>query len=241
MEVVMRPYARTVRWATLLVLAGVVASCGSRHHLGSFDFAGRTLAIVHVAPRTSDLRMGVYNAERDDPISMIAAAGSRVAVELEARRVRARLDSAAARVAMGTRLADRTADRTTMYLGARRVDSPAAADYVLDMRIRSFGVSARSWQSAANVFLEADVVLIDVATGTEIWSTEVSGWDNITPHVVRTGEVPRDIITAAGLLTVSTEDLERTLERVVDVSADAVTDELREKLRDVRRDRITRR
>ncbi|HEX6135200.1 MAG TPA: hypothetical protein VFZ24_14625 [Longimicrobiales bacterium] len=237
----MRPYARTVRWAALVPVLVVAGGCGGRHHLASYDFAGRTVAIVHVTPTSSDLRMGVYSADRDDPVSMIAAAGSRVAVELEARRVRSRLDSAAARVSLGTRMADRTADRTTMYLGARRVDAPSSADYVLDLRVRSFGVSAKSWQSAAQVFLEADVVLLDAATGTEIWTTRVNGWDNITPHVVRTGDVPRDIITAAGLLTVSTEDLERTLERVVDVSADAVTDELREKLRDVRRDRISRR
>jgi hypothetical protein len=69
----------------------------------------------------------------------------------------------------------------------------------------------------------------------------VNGWDTLTPSVAGTGEVPRDIITAAGLLTVSIDDLERTLQRVVDVSADAVTDELREKLRDVRRDRVARR
>jgi hypothetical protein len=162
-------------------------------------------------------------------------------VEVEGRRVRARLDSAAARVSVGTRMADRTAERATMYLGARRVPAPSSADFVLDLRVRSYGVSARSWQSAARVYLVADVVLLDAATGVEIWTTRVNGWDAITPRVASAGEVPRDIITAAGLLTVSVDDLERTLQRVVDVSADAVTDELREKLRGVRRDHLARR
>ena len=238
----MRRY-RSMQWWYAVALVGVLSAsgCGTRHHLGRYDFAGRTVAIVHVTPTSGDLRMGSFTAERDDPVGALVAAGSRLAVEVEARRVRARLDSAAARVSVGTRMADRTAERATMYLGARRVPAPSSADYVLDLRVRSYGVSARDWQSAAQLYLEADVVLLDAATGVEIWTTRVNGWNSITPRVASSGDVPRDIITAAGLLTVSVEDLERTLQRVVDVSADAVTDELREKLRDVRRDQIARR
>jgi hypothetical protein len=242
MEAGMRRYMSMRAWCAVALLVGLGASgCGARHHLGRYDFAGRTLAIVHVTPATGDLRMGTFSADDDDPVGALVAAGSRLAVEVEARRVRARLDSAAARVSVGTRMAGRTAERATMYLGARRVPAPSSADYVLDLRVRSFGVSARNWQSAAQLYLEADVVLLDAATGVEIWTTRVNGWDAITPRIASAGDVPRDIITAAGLLTVSVDDLERTLERVVDVSADAVTDELREKLRDVRRDRIARR
>ena len=238
----MRRY-RSMQWWYAVVLVSVLGAsgCGTRHHLGRYDFAGRTVAIVHVTPTSGDLRMGSFSAERKDPVGAIVAAGSRLAVEVEARRVRARLDSAAARVSVGTRMADRTAERATMYLGARRVPAPSSADYVLDLRVRSYGVSARDWQSAAQLYLEADVVLLDAATGVEIWTTRVNGWNSITPRVASSGDVPRDIITAAGLLTVSVDDLERTLQRVVDVSADAVTDELREKLRDVRRDQIARR
>jgi hypothetical protein len=230
-------------WSVAVLAAGAaVSGCGARHHLANYDFAGRTLAIVHVTPTSGDLRLGTYNADDgDDPVGLLVAAGSRLAVEVEGRRVRARLDSAATRVSVGTRMADRTAERAMMYLGARRVAAPSSADYVMDLRVRSYGVSARTWQSAARLYLEADVVLIDAASGTEIWTTRVNGWDTLTPRVSGTGEVPRDIITAAGLLTVSIDDLERTLQRVVDVSADAVTDELREKLRDVRRDRVARR
>lgn len=229
------------RGGLLLVLALGLSACGARHHLARYDFAGRTVAIVHVTPTSGDLRLGTFSAEGDSPVEAVLNAGSRLAVEVEARRVRARLDSAASLVSVGSRMADRTAERATMYLGARRVPAPSSADYVLDLRIRSYGVSARDWQSAANLYLEADVVLLDAATGVEIWTTRVNGWNAITPRVARTGGVPRDVITAAGLLTVSVADLERTLQRVVDVSADAATDELREKLRDVRRDQVARR
>jgi ABC-type uncharacterized transport system auxiliary subunit len=219
-----------------LICALLVSGCGAKHKLDRYQFAGRNVAVVQWAPTSGDLRLSAYDADAvSDPVRAIAHAGSRAAVEVESRRVRARLDSAAARVGIGTRMADRTADRATMYLGARRVAAPASADFVMDLRVRSYGVSARSWQSAATVFLEADVVLLDVATGTEIWSTRVNGWDHITPRVASAGEVPRDLITAAGLLTVSSADLERTLQRVIDVSADAATDALRSKLRDVRR------
>jgi hypothetical protein len=223
--------------AALLALLGLTG-CGTKHRLADYDYAGGALAILHVTPSSADLRLGAFNAsDSDDPARALLAAGSRAAVEVEARRVRARLDSAAARVGVGPRMADRTADRATLYLGTRRVDAPGAADYVLDLRVRSFGVSAASWQSAARLYLTADVVLLHTSTGTEIWTTRVNGWDTLTPRVANAGAVPRDVITAAGLLTVSVEDLERALERVVDVSADAVTDELRGGLRHVRRPR----
>lgn len=234
----MRSYRVHARVLVLALASSIVAGCGAKHHLSRYDFAGRTMAVVYVAPTSGDLRLSAYNANAsDDVVSAIAAAGSRAAVEIESRRVRARLDSAASRVGVGSRMADRTADRATMYLGARRVAAPSSADFVMDLRVRSYGVSARSWQSAATLYLEADVVLLDAMTGTEIWTTRVNGWDSITPRVASTGEVPRDLVTAAGLLTVSSSELERTLQRVIDVSADAATDELREKLRDVRRDR----
>lgn len=234
----MRSYRVHARVLLLALASSIVAGCGAKHHLSRYDFSGRTMAVVHIAPTSGDLRLSAYKADAsDDVVGALAAAGSRAAVEIESRRVRARLDSAAARVGVGTRMADRTADRATMYLGARRVAAPSSADFVMDLRVRSYGVSARSWQSAATVYLEADVVLLDAVTGTEIWTTRVNGWDSITPRVASAGEVPRDLITAAGLLTVSSAELERTLQRVIDVSADAATDELREKLRDVRRDR----
>lgn len=236
----MRSTSMRIRLCAVMAVV-MLSGCGAKHHLARYDFAGRSLAIVHVTPTSSDLRMGTYSAKEGDPVGVLMAAGSRLAVEVEGRRVRARLDSAASRVSIGSRMADRTAERATMYLGARRVSAPSSADYVMDLRIRSYGVSARSWDSAAQLYLEADVVLIDAATGTEIWTTRVNGWDNLTPRVRNSGEVPRDIITAAGLLTVSVDDLERTLQRVVDVSADAVTDELRDKLRNVRRDRVAQR
>ncbi|HEX2168215.1 MAG TPA: hypothetical protein VHG09_13355 [Longimicrobiales bacterium] len=237
----MRRFTGMRTMAALLLVVLVASGCGARHHLGRYDFAGRTVAIVHVTPTSGDLRMGTFTPDTDNPVGAVLAAGSRLAVEVEARRIRARLDSAAERVSVGARMADRTAERATMYLGSRRVPAPSSADYVLDLRVRSYGVSARDWQSAAQLYLEADVVLLDAATGVEIWTTRVNGWDAITPRVAGTGDVPSDIIKAAGLLTVSVDDLERTLQRVVDISADAVTDELREKLRDVRRDGIARR
>lgn len=236
----MRRNLKLRTFGTILGLAGLagLAGCGAKHHLSRYDFAGRTLAIVHVAPSSGDLRLGTFSAAAaDNPAGALIAAGSRLAVEVEARRIRSRLDSAATRIGVGVRLADRTAERTSMYLGAQRVQGLAAADYVLDMRVLSFGVSARNWQSAARLYLEADVTLVDTATGTEIWTTHVNGWDNITPSVSGTSAIPQDIVTAAGLLTVSLADLERSLQRVIDVSADAVTDELREQLRDVRNDR----
>lgn len=75
-------------------------------------------------------------------------AGSRVAKEVEARRARTRLDSAATAVDVGRRMGERTADRAGRYLAATPVAN-GPADFTLEIWVTDFGLDARAWDSAA--------------------------------------------------------------------------------------------
>ena len=77
--------------------------------------------------------------------------------------------------------------------------SSAAADFVLEINMRGFGIDARSNQ-ATYLFTHAEAVLIDRRTGREVWSEDVRGTDRLTPHVRGTRDVPSSII-AAGITT----------------------------------------
>jgi len=219
--------------AALMALA-ITGAC-SRHHLRDYQFADKTIALVFIDPPSPELREGWYNIDPGQTaVQTVVNAGASVAKEVQARRASRRLDSAAARVDVPALLAQRTLERASRYLGTRPVTTPESADFLLEIRMESFGIDARS-NRATYLYARAEAVLIDRRTGREIWSEDVRGSDRMTPYVVGTANVPSAIFTAATLHTVSVADFERALNGLVTFTSDLITEELRDKLRDVRK------
>jgi hypothetical protein len=220
----------------IALVAGLmlIAGCGRKFYLAEYQFADKTIAMVYLDTPNPELLSGWYNLRPStNPIRVVVNAGAGVAKEIEARRASARLDSATRQVDIPARLADRTLQRASLYLGTRPVSSTEGADYVLEVNMRRFGIDARS-TNAAYLFTNAEAVLVDHRTGREIWSSEVSGSDRVTPWVVGTRNIPSSIFTAATISTVSVEDFEEALDQLVTSSSNLITSELRDKLRDVR-------
>jgi len=218
--------------AAAIVLA-LAAGCG-KHYLNQYEFSDKTLALVYIEPPAPELLHGWYNLDVDgNAMQTVVQAGAKVAKEVEARRASARLDSAAQRVDVASRLAQRTLERASRYLGTRMVVTPDGADYVLEIHMRSFGIDARS-NRATYLFTRAEAVLLDRKTGREIWSEDVRGTDRLTPYVVGTRSVPSAVFTAATLHTVTVADFQEALEQLTTYTSNLITNELREKLRDVR-------
>ena len=217
--------------AVLLALAA--AGCG-KHYLNQYDFTQKTVALVFIEPPHPELLHGWYNLDLGyNAVQTVVGAGAKVAKEVEARRASERLDSASAQVDIDALLAQRTLERVSRYLGTRIVDSPDDADFVLELNMRAFGIDARS-NRATYLYTRAEAVLLERATGREIWSEDVRGSDRLTPYVIGTANVPSAIFTAATLHTVTVAEFQEALEQLVGLTADAVVEELREKLRDVR-------
>ena len=224
---------RSIRAVGILMAALVLSGC-SKHYLRDYQFSDKTIGLVYVDPPAPELLHGWYNLDvGQTAVQTVVRAGASVAKEIEARRASARLDSAATRVDVPSRLAQRTLERASRYLGTRPVATPEGADFVLEIQLRSFGIDARS-SHAAYLYTRAEAVLIDRRTGREIWSERVRGSDRMTPYVVGTQNVPSAIFTAATLHTVTVADFERALDQLVTYTSNLVTDELRDKLRDAR-------
>jgi hypothetical protein len=224
--------------AALLGAFGLLATaaCGGHHHLGDYTFAERSMAVVIVAPPAPGLLTGGYDVRAsDDPIGAVLKAGSVAAKDVEARRARARLDSATARVGITGDLAQRTLERTSRYLGTRPISSASDADFLLEVHMRSFGLDARS-ATAAYLYTNAEAVLLDRRTGREIWNIKVHGTDRLTPRVRGTNQLPGAgaIITAGSLRTMTVDDFQQALDQLADLSSNLMADELRSALRDVR-------
>jgi hypothetical protein len=227
---------RTARSFACMLAVLALPACAGHHHLGEYTFTERSMAVVIVSPPAPDLLMGGYNVRADDPVGSVLRAGTVAAKDVEARRAHARLDSATARVGVTGDLAQRTLERASRYLGTRPVQGASNADFLLEVRMKSFGLDARS-NSSAWLYTNAEAVLLDRRTGREIWNCDVHGSDRLTPRVRGAANVPGAgaILTASSLATMSVADFQDALQQLAELSSNVVADELRSALRDVRK------
>jgi hypothetical protein len=218
----------------VLALVATQVACGGKHYLEEYRFSDRTLGVVFIEPPEAELRHGWYDVELGgNRIQTVVQAGAKVAKEVEARRALSRLDSAEQRVDIPALLANGTAQRASRYLGTKPATDVDAADYLLEVHMREFGIDARS-NSATYLYTRAEAVLIDRRSGREIWNQKVSGRDRLTPYIVGTMDAPSAIFTAATLHTVSVAQFQRALEQLTVYTSSLIANELREDLRDVR-------
>jgi hypothetical protein len=221
------------RW--LIVLLPLFAlSCASLNRMGEYDIQNSSLAVVAEFPPYAEILTGPYSPGHPrDPVHAIVRAGTELAREIEARRVRPRLDSACVRVDLETQVGDQIANRVSRYLGTRRVEREADADLVLEVRIRDYGIDAKGWNAAAHFFVDAEAWLINVEDRRPIWKTRVRERDPIAPAIFATRAL-RNIVTASALADLSVDEIARALEQLASYSADRITDRLRSAYDDAR-------
>ena len=224
-------------WMTpLLGMAAVLsAGCRGTGRLGEYDFRDRTLAIAWVDAPDPRVLTGPYFLDHpQNPVHLLVAAGTAIAKEVEASKARERLDSATALVDLRGRMGERTLEGAARYLRARPIESQDDADFILEVRLRRWGIDAKEWSADAHFFVDAEVHLLDGETGREVWDTHVRSRDAIAPAISGPGHIVRDVVTAAALAGQSVEEIAQALERLADYSSDHIAEHLRDALDRVR-------
>lgn len=220
----------------LALLALATPACRGTGRLAEFDFRDQALAVAYDRPPRPEVLTGPYFlGSRETLVAALVRLGGAVAREVEAAQVRPRLDSAVARVDVAGRMSARTLDRAARLLRARPVERESAADFILEVRVKTYGIDAESWDAAAHFFIDADAHLLSARDGTRIWGLRVKEREPISPAVFGPGTVVRDVVTAASLAGLSVDEIAAALERLADFSADRVTDHLGDALAKVQR------
>jgi hypothetical protein len=221
---------RTWGWLLLPLLG----ACAHGNHLRDYDYSGRTVTSVSSVPRRPDVLTGPYFVAADDPLRALLRAGSRVAVELQARQLRERLDTAVTRIDVAAQLEQSMLDRASRYLGAQPMPGEPDSDFLFDVVVVEYGIDAEEWDAAATFYIEAEASLLHRPTGDEIWRAEVHGRDPIGPGVFGPARGVRNVITAAQLADLSVDELVEALASLAEYAAGAITDRLRDDLRKAR-------
>jgi hypothetical protein len=214
-----------------------LAACRGTGHLAEYQYPGRTLALAPVnAPQPQILTGPYFLGVPRDPVRGIIAAGTMIMKEAEVAKARARLDSATARIDVGKQLGERTLEGASRYLRTRPTPDQDATDYILEVRLKKYGIDAENWNAAAHFFIEAEILLLDGRDGREIWDSRVHSRDPITPAIFGPGTIVRDVVTATAIANLSVEEMVSVLERLAGYSADRLTEHLRDALEKTRRD-----
>ena len=144
-------------------------------------------------------------------------------------------DSASARVDLHALMRTQVGQRGSRYLGSTFQLSVPSADYVLQVSVLDYGITATDWHATAYFFMDAQALLMDSRTGAEIWRTEARASDPLGPEIFPGPANARRVVTAAVLADLSVDDLTQTLEQLADFTARNLTDRLQDDLGVARR------
>jgi len=213
--------------AVLSIVLAAGSGCASSGKLAEYDFRDSTVGVVALgAPRPEILTDAVLDVNVSNPIQAALRIGADVVKEVEASRARTRLASAADEADVPGRMMDRVLKGMAGELRAVPVDDVRRAEFEVEVVIRRYGIDAESWTGPAHFFIESEVVLREAATGRRIWKGKVTEREAITPLLVgpswQEQAIVNDMITAAGLASLSSEAMVQLLEGLADFSADRI-------------------
>jgi hypothetical protein len=223
----MRIHLKLSLVALTVLSASLSQACASAGHLAEYDFRGRNLASVNLAPpRPEIFSSGLWSAEGQEWWSQLIRVGTEIAREVQADEARKKLEEAAETVDVATLMADRVLEQGARLLRAQPVTTIQEADFEIETRIKQYGIQANSWDAQASFFFDAEVSLLDSRTGRKIWDADVQASDPINPSGWGAGVDLGNIITAQALARLSVEEIQLALRALADYSAEAVVDEL---------------
>jgi hypothetical protein len=219
-------------------LALLTASgCASAGHLAEYDFRDRAVGVVSVAPPHPEVfTRGDFWFVRPNLVDAGVRVAAEIVREVEAERARARLDSAVVRVDVAQRMSARVLEQGARQLRARPVERVQESDFEIELRVRRYGIEADSWDDQARFVIEAEVLLLDAASGREIWKSKLDEKERVSSGVLGWAlpDAVGGAVTAGQLAGLSVAEMERALESLADYCADRMMDSLRRGLEKAR-------
>ncbi|MDT0631640.1 hypothetical protein RQM47_03090 [Rubrivirga sp. S365] len=225
------------RPALLLAALAAVSGCSASNRLGEVALPGRRVAVAAAIPPAPRVQAGSPLEAGVNPWDPVGTAVRRETSEAKRRqavRAQARLDSVVARVDVADRIARRTLARTAQALGFAPADRPADADFVLDLRVRDYGLVADSFEGDTFFVLVGEALFLDAQTGAELWRTDLDEREVVDRTVFRLPAIPGNVVTGRALAALSSGEMAAGLQRLGDLAAERIAARL---VRDYERSR----
>lgn len=215
----MRPLLPALIVAAVAVAA--LSGCAPSHRLAEVSIQQQSVAVMAAIPPESHRVRGPWPFI-DQPVEPQTGEARR---RFQAARVaQNRLDTAAAFVDVAEIIARRSLLESARALNFRPAGDPDTARFILDVRLIDFGFFARSFEGEVYFSAEADVRLLDGASGEEVWQRRFRERDRVRPDDFLLEEGRR--VTPLLMTRLSTDQLAYGLERLAMFAADRVAEVL---------------
>ncbi|OZC03990.1 hypothetical protein BSZ36_13960 [Rubricoccus marinus] len=214
----------------LLGLLPALAACGPSNRLREVSLDQSRIAIVAAIPPHPRVQAGSPEEgaiRLRDPLGSMARVGTAAEKYRQVQRAQARLDSAVARVDVADRIARQVLAQSAETLRFSPAARPSGADFILDLRIRDYALVADSFEGATFFVIEGDLLLLEAATGRELWDGRIQEREVLTGSLFGLPAAAGNVITARALAGLSSAEMATGLDRLADFAAQRVTDRLR--------------
>jgi hypothetical protein len=209
---------------SIITLLTFWLNCGSSNRLKEYQFRDQTAAsILAVPPPPEVFTNSFFWVDGDDPIGSIIRVGTSIAKEVEARKVRARLDSAMDQVDVPEEITHQTLLDCARFLRYRPVDDPENCDYLFDFYIQEYGIEAGSWSATVYFKIDLQVVLLDQEMNRLIWKKKIKEKFPINSEIFGLGQALGDVVTAVTLSKLTVEQIENGFRQLADFTADRIS------------------
>ena len=203
--------------------------CGSSNRLREYEFRNLTAAaLMATPPRAQIFSDSFVWVDTDDPIGSALRIGTTIAKDVEARKVRERLENALHSIDVPEQIRLRTLKECSKSLHYRPTEATDEADYLFRMKIRRYGIEANSWSTSVHFKIDLRVQLIDNQKDVEIWEKRVNERFVVSQSMFGLGDMAGNVITAVALSRLTEEELTEGFRHLADYTADRMAEKLHE-------------
>ncbi|MDZ7345454.1 MAG: hypothetical protein ONA69_01535 [candidate division KSB1 bacterium] len=203
----------------------IVAGCSS-NKLRNYELRRTDIAARTFTPQRPQISTGGdIVIDKNNPLGTILSVGSTVVKEIEAMKARARLDSAMMKVDIPALMEEEILFKAAELLSSRPINEVEAADFVLNIDLKEYGIDAQSWWTGAHFIIDTKVELIDQKAAKRIWKKRVRSREPLTSYIFGLGEVNK-ILDAAALANLTVDQMAVGLKNLAEVASDEIARKL---------------
>ncbi len=186
----------------------LVTSCATVNHLDEYRFGGTTIAGTMRTPPRPEID-GNYNVSIDmeNPVLTFASVATNLAKANQLSKAEAKMYLALEEVDVPQMVFDETFDRCAGSLASDKVVSVKDSDYIFDLEIRNYGLTADSHGTAVRIEIETTARIYATGDRRLIWERRVSVRDPLSPEVFGLHSVLDTVVSTAVIANLTEEQL----------------------------------
>jgi len=186
----------------------LLGSCATVNHLDEYRFGGTGIAGTMRTPPEPEID-GNYDVtvDMENPVLTFASVATNLAKANQLAKVEDKMYSALEQVDVPQIIFDETYERCAVTLASEKRQYVKDADYVFDLEIRDYGLSADSYGTTVRIEIATTARLYSTADRRLIWERRVSVSDPLSAEVFGLHDVLDTVISTAVIANLTEEQL----------------------------------